>query len=28
MATKVYRDFGALNGMGAPNNEFDVKRYT
>ena len=28
MATKVYRDFGALNGMSAPNNEFDVKRYT
>ena len=28
MATKVYRDFGALNGMSAPNNEFDIKRYT
>ena len=28
MATKVYRDYGALNGMSAPNNEFDLKRYT
>lgn len=28
MATKVYRDFGALNNMSAPNNEFDIKRYT
>ena len=28
MATKVYRDYGALNGVSAPNNEFDIKRYT
>ena len=27
MATKVYRDYGALNGVSAPN-EFDLKRYT
>lgn len=28
MTTKVYRDFGALSNMSAPNNEFDVKQYT
>lgn len=28
MAIKVYRDYGVLNGMSAPNNEFDIKRYT
>ena len=27
MSTKVYRDFGALNSMSAPENEFNLKHY-
>ena len=28
MATTVYRDYGTLNGASAPNNQFELKRYT